>query len=589
MAEKNWLTAFTGASPVQDPDPITDVMPDLDDVSAPGAADGDDVLSSQVEALRDKLDAICKLVGDSVNDPNGSICDILDRSHSGGDAQWLRFSERPSAPTGSAGLSYAYALDDGGITKLYVKWSDDTQVELGGGGQTDTVTGSNGITNSGNNVDANLVPTYGSSANTICEGNDSRLSDARTPTSHASSHQNGGSDEVATETPAINSIPKTGASSTLGGGWIPYGSIASTACEGNDARLSDARTPVSHASEHEPGGGDAMAVDAAVATGSLRTLGTGAQQACAGNDSRLSDARTPTSHASSHQHGGADEVATATPAANVIPKTGSGGTLDGGFVPYGSIASTACEGNDSRLSDARTPTSHAASHQSGGGDSIKLDDLAAPDDNTDLNVSTSAHGLCPKLSGIASDGLKGDGSFGPVSPLSTKGDLYGYSSVPARLPVGSDNQIIRASSSSALGVRWANEQQAHEQVYTGSGSGITDIQLDYLAYGSGDLDTPSGYDLLVFRDGVKMTYAGVPAASDEYWYNETLNQVRVLGDGSSHRWEVYYKSIADSVYTGGASATYGTATFGTATFDPAVDVSEATYGTATFGTDTFDG
>lgn len=40
-----------------------------------------------------------------------------------------------------------------------------------------------------------------------------------------------------------------------------------------------------HASRHEPGGADAMAVDASAGTGSLRTLGTGAQQAAAGNHS----------------------------------------------------------------------------------------------------------------------------------------------------------------------------------------------------------------------------------------------------------------------------------------------------------------
>jgi hypothetical protein len=50
-------------------------------------------------------------------------------------------------------------------------------------------------------------------------------------------------------------------------------------------------------------------------------------------DSRLSNARTPTAHATSHQNGGADEVATATPGANAIPKAGSGGTLASGWVP----------------------------------------------------------------------------------------------------------------------------------------------------------------------------------------------------------------------------------------------------------------
>lgn len=56
-------------------------------------------------------------------------------------------------------------------------------------------------------------------------------------------------------------------------------------------------TPAAHATTHQPGGTDAMAVDAAAATGSLRTLGTGAAQAAAGNDSRFTDSRAPTAHA----------------------------------------------------------------------------------------------------------------------------------------------------------------------------------------------------------------------------------------------------------------------------------------------------
>ena len=41
----------------------------------------------------------------------------------------------------------------------------------------------------------------------------------------------------------------------------------------------------------------------------------------------------------------------------------------------------------------------------------KIDDLAAGDDNTDLNASTARHGLCPKLSGDSSQFLRGDGIF----------------------------------------------------------------------------------------------------------------------------------------------------------------------------------
>jgi hypothetical protein len=54
----------------------------------------------------------------------------------------------------------------------------------------DKITVTNGLSKStidkgSGNLAIQLVPIYGSSSNTICEGNDSRLSDARTPTSHS--------------------------------------------------------------------------------------------------------------------------------------------------------------------------------------------------------------------------------------------------------------------------------------------------------------------------------------------------------------------------------------------------------------------
>lgn len=78
-----------------------------------------------------------------------------------------------------------------------------------------------------------------------------------------------------------------------------------------DSRNSDARAPTAHATSHEPGGGDAMEVDAAANVGSLRTLGTGATQAAAGDDARLSDNRAPTAHAADHVGGGSDAIAVA--------------------------------------------------------------------------------------------------------------------------------------------------------------------------------------------------------------------------------------------------------------------------------------
>jgi len=183
----------------------------------------------------------------------------------------------------------------------------------------------------------------------------------------------------------------------------PYGTTVDSICQGNDSRLSDARTPTSHASSHNAGGGDALAIDAAAGTGSLRTLGTAATAACAGNDSRLSDSRTPTSHASSHNAGGGDALAI-----DAAAGTGSLRTL-------GTGATAACAGNDSRLSDSRAPTSHATSHKSAGGDSIKLDELAAPTDVTTLNATTGQHGLLPKLGGGTANFLRADGAWAAPS------------------------------------------------------------------------------------------------------------------------------------------------------------------------------
>lgn len=45
----------------------------------------------------------------------------------------------------------------------------------------------------------------------------------------------------------------------------------------------------------------------------------------------------------------------------------------------------------------------------------KLDDFGAPDDNTDLNVSTGAHGLCPKLPNDAAVFLDGTGAYSAPS------------------------------------------------------------------------------------------------------------------------------------------------------------------------------
>jgi hypothetical protein len=99
-------------------------------------------------------------------------------------------------------------------------------------------------------------------------------------------------------------------------------------------------------------------------------------QAVKGSDSRLSDARTPTAHKASHESGGSDAV-TLAPA---------------------QITGTAVVTADARLSDARTPTAHKTSHQSGGSDEVTLAQSQVTDLTSDLGLKAPL--ASPTLTGV---------------------------------------------------------------------------------------------------------------------------------------------------------------------------------------------
>ena len=106
------------------------------------------------------------------------------------------------------------------------------------------------------------------------------------------------------------------------------------------------------------------------------SYGTTSGTACQGNDSRLSDARTPTSHS----HGNITNAGAIGSTANLPIITTTSGVLTTGS--FGTTAATFCEGNDSRLSDARTPTDGSVTTAKLANDAVtyaKLQNVSATD------------------------------------------------------------------------------------------------------------------------------------------------------------------------------------------------------------------
>jgi hypothetical protein len=155
---------------------------------------------------------------------------------------------------------------------------------------------------------------------------------------------------------------------------------------------------------------------------------------------------------------------------------------------FGTGSGDVCEGNDSRLSDSRTPSAHASSHENGGADEIALDAS---------QVTTGVFNIARLATGTP-DGTKfirDDGSL--VTPSGGSGTLDGLSDVVITSPT--TGQVVKYN-----GTNWVNDADA-----TGGGSGVTSVS------GTAPIVSSGGTTPAISISAATTSDAGSMSASDK--------------------------------------------------------------------------
>ncbi len=228
------------------------------------------------------------------------------------------------------------------------------------------------ITDAGTAATRNVPATGNAGATEVVLGSDTRLTDSRTPTGHAHGNINnlGQMSAASTLDPtAVGGPAVFGAlAGTIGRG--QFGTSAGTVCQGDDSRLSDARTPVSHTHSASQVTDFASAVAAAAPPEVLDFLTT-AQFPATGSASKIYVA---TDASRAYQWTGS-QYAEIGPAGAFLPVHShaasdiTSGVLDAARLPSSGVSASSL--TTGTLEAARIGT-HSTSHNPGGSDPVTL-------------------------------------------------------------------------------------------------------------------------------------------------------------------------------------------------------------------------
>lgn len=157
--------------------------------------------------------------------------------------------------------------------------------------------------------------------------------------------------------------------------------------------------------------------------------------------------------------------------------------------------------------------------------------LAKGSDSQVLTVDPSTHHLVWATPGSGS------------SPLTTKGDLYGHSTVDARIPIGTDTYVLTADSAQTLGLKWAAPGG-------GGGGGVTVPTIVQIAAAN---TTATSVTIAAAASGhslIMVTNATTGQITAPTCTNVTWTQILTVTSGSASYYAMWCGSVA-----GGSSGT----------------------------------